>query len=83
MSDYTPRDLGLMSGATWAGQAPAEQTELVAETGDVPPAVVEQTLAAGIGDRLLEYDDADAEEAFWDGFVQAVNATVVARSEQS
>ncbi len=87
MNDYTPRELGLLSGSTWARQAPAEQTELVAETGGVPPAVAEQTLAAGIGDRLAEYEDADAEEAFWAGFVHAVKATVVeslqARSKQN
>lgn len=76
-SDYTPRELGLVSGATWARQAPAEQAELVSETGDVPPAVVEQTLAAGIADRLTEYDADDAEEAFWAGFVHGVRATVV------
>ena len=77
MSDHTPRELGLLSGATWAGQAPAEEVELVAETGDVPPSVVEQTLAAGIADRLTEYDDTDdtdAEQEFWAGFVDGVKA---------
>ena len=76
MNDYTPRELGLLSGGTWARQAQAEQAELVAKTGDVAPAVVEQTLAAGIADRLVEYDD-DAEQAFWAGFVDGVRATVV------
>ena len=86
MSDYTPRELGLLTGGTWARQAPAEQADLVA-TGDIPPAVVEQTLAAGMGDRLSEYDAADAEEAFWAGFVRGVRATMVesfqARSKQN
>jgi hypothetical protein len=77
MSDYTPGQLGLLSGATWARQAPAEQAELVAESGEVSPAVVEQTLAAAMGDRLAEYDAADAEQEFWAGFVEAVKATVV------
>jgi hypothetical protein len=76
-SDYTPRELGLRSGATWARQAPGEQADVVAETGDVPPAVVEQTLAAGIADLLAEYEAADAEEAFWAGFVDGVRANVV------
>ena len=51
---------------------------LVSETGDVPPAVAEQTLAAGMADRLAaESEAADAEEAFWAGFVHGVRATVV------
>ena len=87
MSDYTPRELGLLSGSRWARQAPAEQAEVVAETGDVPPAVVEQTLAAAMGDRLVEYDALDAEQEFWAGFVDGVRATVVesfqSRSKQN
>ena len=42
ISAHTPRELGLLSGSTWARQAPGEQVVLVAETGEVPPAVVEQ-----------------------------------------
>ena len=81
MSAHTPRELGLLSGSTWARQAPGEQVELVAETGKVPPAVVEQILAAGMGDRLALDEDADAELAFWAGFVHAVKATVIASLE--
>ena len=42
----------------------------------MPSAVVERTLA-GMADRLAEYDDVDAERAFWDGFVRGVKAILV------
>ena len=43
--------------------------------------MVEQILAAGMGDRLALDEDADAELAFWAGFVHAVKATVIASLE--
>ena len=76
MSDEIPRELGLLSGSTWARHTTARQVELVAKTGAIPAAVVVQTLAAGMAGRLAEYD-ADRESEFWAGFVQAVKATFV------
>ena len=86
MSDQIPRELGLLSGSTWARHTTARQVELVAKTGAIPAAVVVQTLAAGMAGRLAEYD-ADGESEFWAGFVQGVKATFVeplqARSKQN
>ena len=76
MGDQIPRELGLSSGSTWARHTTARQVELVAETGAIPAAVVVQTLAHGMADRLAGYD-ADGESEFWAGFVQGVKATFV------
>ena len=76
VSDQIPRELGLLSGSTWARHTTARQVELVADTGAIPATVVVQTLAAGMADRLAEYD-ADRESDFWAGFVQGVKGTFV------
>ena len=76
MNDYTPKSWGWCRAVRGGASGSSRAAELVAETGDVPSAVVERTLA-GMADRLAEYDDVYVERAFWDGFVRGVKAILV------
>jgi hypothetical protein len=75
--EYTPHELGMKLGHTWAEMAPmrGSQTEVatVADTGAVPDNV-RQLALSGMSDRLKGRDD---ERAFMDGFVHGVRAFVV------
>jgi len=80
--DFSPHELGLRLGHTWAEMAPmraAKQSSAeaevatVAESGAVPDDVRRLTLK-GMSDRLTGPDD---ERAFLDGFVHGVRAFVV------
>jgi hypothetical protein len=79
--DFSPRELGMKLGHTWAEMAPtraakqssaAAQVATVAESGAVPDDVRKLTLS-GMSERLNGPDD---ERAFLDGFVHGVRAFV-------
>ena len=74
--EFTPRELGLLAGRDWATVTDRELVAQVAEGGLVPEEVVEMFVSAGMRDRLAEYDDEDAEEAYWEGFLHGVRAFV-------
>jgi len=86
--EFTPRELGLRIGHTWAEMAPlrtrgvdAAEAEVstVAESGAVPENV--RTLAlAGMGERLHDRND---ETAFMEGFVHGVRMFVSGATPRS
>jgi hypothetical protein len=77
--EYIPRELGLLCGHLWASkEATLETAKAVADSGEVPDAVVDQVLKAGFADRLEEFPEpADAPAEFWQGFVHGVRALTV------
>jgi hypothetical protein len=78
--EFTPRELGLITGNRWAGFSAAEGRKDVLHDvaeGDVPDDVREYILSMGFRERLDEFDDPDAEEDFWRGFSHGVRAFLV------
>ena len=80
--EFTPRELGLKLGHTWAEMAPMRarkpgsaeaEVATVAESGAVPEDVRRIALS-GMRERLAGRGD---EQAFMDGFVHGVRAFVV------
>jgi hypothetical protein len=80
--EWSPRELGLKLGHTWAEMAPtrtdAAEAEVatVADSGAVPDNV-RQLVLRGMGERLNSRDD---EQAFLDGFVHGVRTFVATSS---
>jgi hypothetical protein len=74
--EFTPRELGMKLGHTWAEMAPmrGSETEVatVADGGAVPDNV-RQLALSGMPERLNGRDD---ERAFMEGFVHGVRAFV-------
>lgn len=76
--EFTPRELGLLTGHAWAVHADAKDVAEVAETQVLPEVVLDVVLEAGVKMRLMEFDDPlAAEREFWPGFVHGVRAFVV------
>jgi hypothetical protein len=79
--DFSPRELGLKLGHTWAEMAPMRaqkqgsaeaEVATVADSGAVPDDVRRLALS-GMSERLNGRDD---EQAFMDGFVHGVRAFI-------
>lgn len=76
--EFTPRELGLLSGHAWAVLASPEECKAVADEELVPDDVMDMVLQAGVRERMLEFDEPDAAEGeFWRGFVHGVRAYIV------
>jgi len=86
--EFTPHELGLKIGHTWAEMAPMRSREIdaaeaevstVADSGAVPDNVRALALA-GMGERLHGRAD---EQAFMDGFVHGVRTFVAGTGSTS
>ena len=77
LDEFGPGERGLLIGTEWAKAAirsnhSADAVEIALE-GEVPEEVRRGVLASALRERLV---DADAEDAFWRGFVFGVRAFV-------
>jgi hypothetical protein len=77
--EFTPRELGLLAGHRWAGAlatSPEARTQ-VAE-GEITDTLRQFVMtASGMDDRLAAFDDPEAHDAFWSGFVLGARAFIV------
>ncbi len=73
---YTPRERGLVLGQRWMSER-ADVDEHDVErvlAGEIPSGLAEQVVTAELRERLDASESADADEAFWDGFVHGARA---------
>ena len=75
--EFTPRDLGLLTGHAWAKNALPIDVTTAAEEGVVPDETWDTIMATGMRERLDEFDDPAADEAFLAGFYHGVRAFIV------
>ena len=76
--EYTPRELGLLAGHSWAVGATPQAVAEVTEMGLIPDVVRDRILHAGMRSRIERYaDSANAEDAFWRGFIHGVRASTI------
>jgi hypothetical protein len=77
--ELNPREFGLLIGQMWAEHLPTESDDKrhLAEVLDerrVPDEVRERVMLPDIRERLDGSAEANADAAFWDGFVDGVRA---------
>jgi hypothetical protein len=74
MDEYTPRELGLLSGHAWIehGATPAEAEQVL--DGEIPDGVRERMLLPAIRERLDASTSDDAYAEFRDGFILGARA---------
>jgi len=77
--EFTPRDLGLLAGNSWASHVDREVAKRVADTAEIPEELRAQTMGGGgMSLRLDEYgDDPTIHDAFWRGFVHGVRSFII------